>query len=541
MKIILFCFFCFFVVSIEGLKFKKVIDKISNVAKGLTLQKIGGQAANEFREGAEALSKININSKSDVFVYSPDIKKAVQDLSHAVENAKLSIAIDEDTRRLLTDYQLLLGSFLNDFNESVERVADAAMSVGHSFEKGMGDFGTNAVLLANDVIFDVLVKVEYMSDVYYDRLDSCIDKVGNSFEKGLREHLKDAAIVLKEGIVLFNHTAVAVLLGVMFLCPPSSDMRRDWRWFLFVAAFGCVALYLSGGLETSQFPQQAEIPSGVENDISHQQNVIGLSSSDLLERITYVEERMQRKLNLANDKIDSLEAKLMNLDLQHDSFALETGAELQVLKAKSESIATTTDSLQTNLRTTTNMLMLVSNPLPIFPLLKDDAAFGASSHHPFEHHHPKNSRIHKPNRHGFDHKHTCWHRADGSGDHNYLQVDLGQLYYITQIQIRGREVDNQYVRKYKIGYVHHAMNVETTLTNLDGGVEFDGGYSGTAVFTNKYFKPFIARYVKLYVLEYHGNQCTNWEIFGVAMSDIDASIDPHVDHINALRLANSSP
>ena len=522
MKIILFCFFCFFVVSIEGLKFKKVIDKISNVAKGLSLQKIGGQAANKFREGAEALSKININSKSDVFVYSPDIKKAVQDLSHAVENAKLSIAIDEDTRRLLTDYQILLGSFLNDFNESVERVADAAMSVGHSFEKGMGDFGTNAVLLADDVIFDVLVKVENMSDVYYDRLDSCIDKVGNSFEKGLREHLKDAAIVLKEGIVLFNHTAVAVLIGVMFLCPPSSDLRRDWRWFLFVAAFGCVALYLSGGLETSQIPQQAEIPGGVENDISHQQNDHGLSSSDLLERITYVEERLQKNLKL------------------HDSFALETGAELQVLKAKSESIATTTDSLQTNLRTTTNMLMLVSNPLPIFPLLHD-SAFGASSHHPFEFHHPKNSRIHKPNRHGFDHKHTCWHRADGSGDHNYLQVDLGQLYYITQIQIRGREDYNQYVRKYKIGYIHHEMNVETMLTNLDGGVEFDGGYSGTAVYSNKYFKPFIARYVKLYVLEYHDNQCTNWEIFGVAMSDIDASIDPNVDHIDVLRLANSSP
>ena len=46
-------------------------------------------------------------------------------------------------------------------------------------------------------------------------------------------------------------------------------------------------------------------------------------------------------------------------------------------------------------------------------------------------------------------------------------------------------------------------------------------HSVTEIASNKYFKPFIAQYIKLYPNEWNGHKSLNWEVIGVPLSKID--------------------
>jgi len=159
------------------------------------------------------------------------------------------------------------------------------------------------------------------------------------------------------------------------------------------------------------------------------------------------------------------------------------------------------------------------NPRPIFPILPK-GAFTTSSLNINTVHHPSMSLLHKGSTRQ---DHLCWAAVDkfNPSENIFIQVDLGQLYLVNEIQTRGRPGSDQYTKNYKVGYVHHEQKVEVPLLNLQDGDLFDGNYSVTEIASNKYFKPFIAQYIKLYPNEWNGHKSLNWEVIGVPLSKID--------------------
>jgi len=166
------------------------------------------------------------------------------------------------------------------------------------------------------------------------------------------------------------------------------------------------------------------------------------------------------------------------------------------------------------------------NPRPILPTLSPEA-FTASSFAEIQggtnsRAHPNKSLLHKASKR----VDSFWATVAPNSPNSFIEVNLGQLYLINEIQTRGRgesaeEKQIQYIRTYKVGYVHHEQKVEVALLNLQDGNLFDGNYDQTEIASNKYFKPFIAQYVKLYPVEYYGHQSLNWEVIGVPLSKID--------------------
>ena len=155
------------------------------------------------------------------------------------------------------------------------------------------------------------------------------------------------------------------------------------------------------------------------------------------------------------------------------------------------------------------------NPRPIFPTLPK-GAFTASSTHSDPNREPFWSLLHKAS----SRQDAYWAAADKSPN-NFIQVNLGQLYLVNEIQTRGRGMFNQWVQTYKVGYVHHEQKVEVTLRNLQDGDRFDGNYNKEEIASNKYFKPFIAQYIKIYTIEFYDHPSMNWEVIGVPLSKID--------------------
>ena len=73
-------------------------------------------------------------------------------------------------------------------------------------------------------------------------------------------------------------------------------------------------------------------------------------------------------------------------------------------------------------------------------------------------------------------KESCW-AAEHNGPNSFIQVNLGQLYLVNEIQTRGRGSHNEYIKSYKVGYLHHEpKNIEVTLHNLQDGNIFDSNY-----------------------------------------------------------------
>jgi hypothetical protein len=144
------------------------------------------------------------------------------------------------------------------------------------------------------------------------------------------------------------------------------------------------------------------------------------------------------------------------------------------------------------------------NPRPIFPILSPEA-FTASSSYPKRNEAP-----------------SCW-VTEHNGPNSFIQVNLEQLYLINEIQTRGRggSIYNQYMKSYKVGYVHHELNIEVTLHNLQDGNIFDGNYGDIEIASNKYFLPFIAQYIKLYPIEFNNHISLNWEVIAISLSKID--------------------
>ena len=172
------------------------------------------------------------------------------------------------------------------------------------------------------------------------------------------------------------------------------------------------------------------------------------------------------------------------------------------------------------------------NPRPIFPTLPPDAFTASStwtdtnakspSGVPWKDLiRPSRSLLHKTSTR-LELSESCW-CSSNNGPNDFIQVNLGQLYLVNEIQTRGRggNACNQYMKAYKIGYVHHEQKVEVRLLNLQDGDLFDGNYSETEIASNKYFKPFIAQYIKLYPADHHNHQSLNWEVIGVPLSKID--------------------
>jgi hypothetical protein len=156
-------------------------------------------------------------------------------------------------------------------------------------------------------------------------------------------------------------------------------------------------------------------------------------------------------------------------------------------------------------------------PRPLFTNLSPPPKFSASSAWSAPYHAPDASVLHK-SRSSSRRTEACWHRGKDTGDQEYLQVELGNNYLITEIQTRGRSYaqrpEGQHIQHYRIEFLNE-RNENITLKNLDGGVEFDGNYDATSVSINTYFHPFIAHLVRIYPFAYYGNMCLNWELIGV--------------------------
>jgi hypothetical protein len=163
-------------------------------------------------------------------------------------------------------------------------------------------------------------------------------------------------------------------------------------------------------------------------------------------------------------------------------------------------------------------------PRPLFANQSPPPIFSASSSWHGNSHGPNDSVLHKSAR-----DRDCWHRGKDTGDQEYLQVELGNNYLITEIHTRGRpyekRLEGQHIKRYRIEFVNE-NNENITLKNLDGGTEFDANYDATSVAINTYFHPFVAHLVRIYPFEYFGNMCLNWELIGVDAKYLEALQNP---------------
>ena len=162
-------------------------------------------------------------------------------------------------------------------------------------------------------------------------------------------------------------------------------------------------------------------------------------------------------------------------------------------------------------------------PRPLFANRSPAPNFSASSNwHQTDH--PSDSVLHKSQSPSSRYQ-DCWHRGRDTGDNEYLQVDLGSNYLITEIQTRGRpyekRLEGQHIKRYRIEFVNEKSET-VPLQNLDGGTEFDANYDATSVAINTYFHPFVTHFVRIYPFEYFGNMCLNWELIGVNAKYLDA-------------------
>ena len=211
--------------------------------------------------------------------------------------------------------------------------------------------------------------------------------------------------------------------------------------------------------------------------------------------------------------------------LKDDISALRA-AEISKLKEEMKSLEQSFKQYKQDEALVKSSTFALINPRPILPTLPPEA-FTASSFAEIQgginsRGHPNKSLLHKASKR----VDSFWATVAPNSPNSFIEVNLGQLYMINEIQTRGRgesaeEKQIQYIRTYKVGYVHHEQNVEVPLLNLQDGNLFDGNHSATEIASNKYFKPFIAQYIKLYPVEYNNYQTLNWEVIGVPLSKID--------------------
>jgi hypothetical protein len=209
-----------------------------------------------------------------------------------------------------------------------------------------------------------------------------------------------------------------------------------------------------------------------------------------------------------NIQLSSLQQQLMDLKTEFSSLRLQlTTGDDPVVTLKQVG----------GLITSTHQMMY---PRPLFANLFPAPKFQASSSANYGYNQPQSSLLHKPND-PTDRDHACWHRASGTDGNEYLEVDLGEKFLITEIHTRGRAYRNQYITQYRIGFVDD-RNKHVLLTNLDGSTEFDANYDGTSAAINTYFRPFVARIVRIYPIKHKNNVCLNWDLVGVSAQLLDS-------------------
>jgi len=251
-----------------------------------------------------------------------------------------------------------------------------------------------------------------------------------------------------------------------------------------------------------------------------------LTAADVMTEISKLKDDIATKhaaeISKLKDDIARLTAEISNLK---DDITTRLTAEREEMKSLEQSFKKYKED-EALVKSSSFALI---NPRPIFPTLPQEAFSASSSfqgggNSPFDVpwkivHMPFNSILNKASKR----QETCWSTVAANTPNSFIQVNLGQLYLVNEIQTRGRggAEHKQWVKTYKVGYVHHEQKVEVSLLNLENGNMFDGNYSETEITSNKYFKPFIAQYIKLYPVEYNNYQSLNWEVIGVPLSKID--------------------
>lgn len=95
------------------------------------------------------------------------------------------------------------------------------------------------------------------------------------------------------------------------------------------------------------------------------------------------------------------------------------------------------------------------------------------------------------------------------GEQNQIMVDLTKSSVVTGVATQGRgdEAHQQWVTKYSI---ETSENGEDW---IDRGI-FGGNFDVETICMARFEHPVLARYVKLYVVEYNNNPCMRWDVLG---------------------------
>ena len=101
---------------------------------------------------------------------------------------------------------------------------------------------------------------------------------------------------------------------------------------------------------------------------------------------------------------------------------------------------------------------------------------------------------------------SAWCAAGNDMENPWIQVDLGNEYWINAVSLQGRGDGEQYVTKFRIRY---SLTDENGLRNLD---VFEGNKDNTSVVKRVFKEPVLARIIRLYVMEYKGHPSLRWEL-----------------------------
>ena len=101
---------------------------------------------------------------------------------------------------------------------------------------------------------------------------------------------------------------------------------------------------------------------------------------------------------------------------------------------------------------------------------------------------------------------SSWSAAGNDIENPWIQVDLGNEYWINAVSLQGRGDCNQYVTKFRIKY---SLTDENGLRNLD---VFEGNKDNTNVVKRVFKEPVLARIIRLYVMGYKEHPSLRWEL-----------------------------
>ena len=120
-----------------------------------------------------------------------------------------------------------------------------------------------------------------------------------------------------------------------------------------------------------------------------------------------------------------------------------------------------------------------------------------------ENHSPKGCKLNKTMTNGHA---SAWCAGDNDKENPWIQVDLGEAYWINAVSLQGRGDCGQWVTKFRIRY---SPSDDNHLRNLE---VFEGNYDNINVIKRVFKEPIFARIIRLYILGYHGHPSLRWEL-----------------------------